>query len=57
MDARIRQAVVSQISAGFGSLLACVLDLSPEDRRIAVSVGIGTRAAGGQSLRVFPRAW
>ncbi len=36
-----REGPTAQISAGFGSLLARVLDLSPEDGRIAVSVGIG----------------
>jgi CIC family chloride channel protein len=37
-----REGPTAQISAGFGSLLARVLDLSPEDGRIAVSVGIGS---------------
>ena len=37
-----REGPAAQISAGFGSLLARVLDLSPEDGRIAVSVGIGS---------------
>lgn len=37
-----REGPTAQISAGFGSLLARVLDLSPEDSRIAVSVGIGS---------------
>lgn len=36
-----REGPTAQISAGFGSLLARALDLSPEDGRIAVSVGIG----------------
>lgn len=37
-----REGPTAQISAGFGSLLARVIDLSPEDGRIAVSVGIGS---------------
>jgi H+/Cl- antiporter ClcA len=37
-----REGPTAQISAGFGSLLARVLDLSPEDGRVAVSVGIGS---------------
>lgn len=37
-----REGPTAQISAGFGSLLARVLDLSPDDGRIAVSVGIGS---------------
>ncbi len=37
-----REGPTAQISAGFGSLLARVLDLSPSDGRIAVSVGIGS---------------
>ncbi|MCL4414011.1 MAG: chloride channel protein, partial [Actinobacteria bacterium] len=37
-----REGPTAQISAGFGSLLARALDLSPEDGRIAVSVGIGS---------------
>jgi CIC family chloride channel protein len=37
-----REGPTAQISAGFGSLLARVLDLSPEDGRISVSVGIGS---------------
>ena len=37
-----REGPTAQISAGFGSLLARVLDLSPENGRIAVSVGIGS---------------
>ena len=37
-----REGPTAQISAGFGSLLARILDLSPEDGRIAVSVGIGS---------------
>ena len=37
-----REGPTAQISAGFGSLLARVFDLSPEDGRIAVSVGIGS---------------
>jgi CIC family chloride channel protein len=36
-----REGPTAQISAGFGSLLARVLDLSLEDGRVAVSVGIG----------------
>jgi H+/Cl- antiporter ClcA len=37
-----REGPTAQISAGFGSLLARTLDLSPEDGRVAVSVGIGS---------------
>ncbi len=37
-----REGPTAQISAGFGSLLARTLDLSPEDGRIAVSAGIGS---------------
>jgi H+/Cl- antiporter ClcA len=37
-----REGPTAQISSGFGSLLARVLDLSPKDGRIAVSVGIGS---------------
>jgi CIC family chloride channel protein len=37
-----REGPTAQISAGFGSLLARVLDLSPEDGRIAVSIGVGS---------------
>ena len=37
-----REGPTAQISAGFGSLLARALDLSPEDGRIAVSVGSGS---------------
>jgi len=37
-----REGPTAQISAGFGSMLARRLDLSPEDGRIAVSVGIGS---------------
>lgn len=37
-----REGPTAQISAGFGSLLARLLDLSPEDGRVAVSVGIGS---------------
>lgn len=37
-----REGPTAQISAGFGSLLARMLDLSPEDGRTAVSVGIGS---------------
>jgi chloride channel protein, CIC family len=37
-----REGPTAQISAGFGSLLARVLDLSRADGRIAVSVGIGS---------------
>jgi H+/Cl- antiporter ClcA len=36
-----REGPTGQISAGFGSLLARLLDLGPEDSRIAVSTGIG----------------
>ncbi|HVW45510.1 MAG TPA: chloride channel protein [Solirubrobacterales bacterium] len=36
-----REGPTGQISAGFGSLLARVLELSPEDARVAVSTGIG----------------
>jgi len=36
-----REGPTAQISAGFGSLLARTLDLSPEDGRTAVCVGIG----------------
>ena len=37
-----REGPTAQISAGFGSLMARVLDLSPEDGRLAVAVGIGS---------------
>jgi chloride channel protein, CIC family len=37
-----REGPTAQISAGFGSLLARTLDLSPEDGRIAVSIGVGS---------------
>jgi chloride channel protein, CIC family len=37
-----REGPTAQISAGFGSLLARRLDLSDEDGRIAVSIGIGS---------------
>ena len=37
-----REGPTAQISAGFGSLLARVLDLSPDDGRLAVAVGIGS---------------
>jgi len=37
-----REGPTAQISAGFGSLMSRVLDLSPEDGRIAVSIGIGS---------------
>lgn len=37
-----REGPTAQISAGFGSLLARVLDLSPQDSRISVAVGIGS---------------
>ncbi len=37
-----REGPTAQISAGFGSLMARLLDLSPEDGRIAVSIGIGS---------------
>jgi CIC family chloride channel protein len=36
-----REGPTAQISAGFGSLLARRLDLSPQDSRIAVAVGVG----------------
>ena len=36
-----REGPTAQISAGFGSLLARRLDLTPEDARIAVTVGVG----------------
>lgn len=36
-----REGPTAQISAGFGSLLARLLDLDPDDGRVAVSVGIG----------------
>ena len=37
-----REGPTAQISAGFGSLLARVLDLTPADARIAVAAGIGS---------------
>ena len=37
-----REGPTAQISAGFGSLLARLLDLSDEDARVAVSVGVGS---------------
>jgi H+/Cl- antiporter ClcA len=37
-----REGPTAQISAGFGSLLARRLNLSPQDARIAVAVGIGS---------------
>jgi chloride channel protein, CIC family len=37
-----REGPTAQISAGFGSLLARRLDLSDEDGRVAVSIGIGS---------------
>jgi CIC family chloride channel protein len=37
-----REGPTAQISAGFGSLLARRLDLTPADARIAVAVGIGS---------------
>ncbi len=37
-----REGPTAQISAGFGSLLARKLDLSPQDGRIAVAIGIGS---------------
>ena len=37
-----REGPSAQISAGFGSLLARLLDLSPADARIAVASGIGS---------------
>lgn len=36
-----REGPTGQISAGFGSLLARVLELPPEDARVAVATGIG----------------
>lgn len=36
-----REGPAAQISAGFGSLLAAWLRLSPQDRRIAVAAGMG----------------
>ena len=36
-----REGPTAQISAGFGSMLARRLDLSPQDARIAVTVGVG----------------
>jgi CIC family chloride channel protein len=36
-----REGPTAQISAGFGSLLARRLDMSPHDARIAVTVGVG----------------
>ena len=37
-----REGPTAQISAGFGSLLARVLDLEPADSRVAVATGIGS---------------
>jgi H+/Cl- antiporter ClcA/CBS domain-containing protein len=37
-----REGPTGQISAGFGSLLARVLELEPEDGRIALATGIGS---------------
>ena len=37
-----REGPTAQISAGFGSMLARWLDLTPTDARIAVTVGIGS---------------
>jgi CIC family chloride channel protein len=37
-----REGPTGQISAGFGSLLARVLDLEPADGRIAVATGVGS---------------
>jgi H+/Cl- antiporter ClcA len=37
-----REGPTAQISAGFGSLLARLLDLQPSDSRIAVATGIGS---------------
>ncbi len=37
-----REGPTAQISAGFGSLLSRILDLSPEDGKVAVSIGIGS---------------
>lgn len=37
-----REGPTAQISAGFGSLLARRLELTPEDARIAVAVGVGS---------------
>ena len=36
-----REGPTAQITAGFGSLLARRMDLSPQDARIAVTVGVG----------------
>ena len=37
-----REGPTAQISAGFGSLLARVLELEPADGRVAVATGIGS---------------
>ncbi|MDA8375003.1 MAG: chloride channel protein [Actinomycetota bacterium] len=37
-----REGPTAQISAGFGSLLSRMLDLSEEDARVAVSIGVGS---------------
>ena len=37
-----REGPTAQISAGFGSMLTRILDLTPKDGRIAVSVGLGS---------------
>src|SRR5208337_1657501 len=37
-----REGPAAQISAGFGSLVADILGLSPRERRIALTTGIGT---------------
>src|ERR1041385_7954647 len=42
-----REGPTAQISAGFGSLLARRLDLTPADARIAAGVGIGPGGGGG----------
>ena len=36
-----REGPTAQISAGLGSIIATLLKLSPEDRRLAVAVGVG----------------
>jgi Chloride channel protein EriC len=36
-----REGPIVQLSASLGSMVADLLGLSPEDRRIAVAVGIG----------------
>ena len=41
-----REGPIAQIAAGFGSVLAKLLKLSDEDRRIAVAVGLGAGIGG-----------